>query len=144
MRYFNFNSPISSYFSHSALFSQLNKSGASSYLVQTPPSLELRGRPPHLSLWLSHVWLQHRERLPHGRQDEVPLVRAQQGPRRRAFRHHRQQQSPQVSRKYRNDWIRQLEHNPLALMCIYHILTHGHWVHQVPQRLHDPQRDSLL
>ena len=41
---------------------------------QTPPGVELRGRPAHLPLWLAHVRLQHRERLPHRGQDAVPLV----------------------------------------------------------------------
>ena len=41
---------------------------------QAPPGVELRGRPSHLPLWLAHVRLQHRERLPHRGQDAVPLV----------------------------------------------------------------------
>ena len=107
----------------------------SSCLVQTAPGVELRGRPPHLPLWLPHVRLQHRERVPHRRQDEVHLVRAQQGPRGRAFRHHWQQQSAQVSGK--------------TIKFLNLPLPNISWVdranqRQVPQRLHDPQRDPVL
>ena len=41
---------------------------------QAPLGVELRRWPPYLPLRLTHVRLQHRERLPHRGQDAVPLV----------------------------------------------------------------------
>ena len=84
------------YFHTFGLFSKISQF-RSQFWSQTTPCVELWGRSPHLPLWLAHVRLQHRERVPHGGQDGVHLVGPQQGPRGRAFRHHWQQQSAQVS-----------------------------------------------